>query len=406
MTILRCRKAWWWLLAATLLTFGPLPTAAVHSDAPTASSEGVRDAKTIGEITQESLPASQREPIPYIAPDALPFADRYPSLFMGLEGIASDAHDEPVPSKTLRTPEPIEPPPLSELRVVLDWYLSPHHATLLVARERGYYDRHGLEVTLNLPADPSLPPKLLAASQADLVVGRQTQLHMLVDEGLPLIRVATLMATPLASLVVAADSDIDTLAKLSGKTIGYSLDDSLAPVLTSMLMQHDISLDDLTLEHVNFGLGQALIEQRVDAVIGPLRHILPHQLAEEGLLTRSFPAEEHGMPRSDDLILIANRHALTTQRDKIRRLLFALEDATEWIVNYPDDAWELLVNAEPGLNTAANRRAWPDTLRRLALRPSALDAHRYDALQTHLHEHGYIEERHAIERLAIDLNAL
>ena len=51
------------------------------------------------------------------------------------------------------------------------------------------------------PADPTMPPKLVAA-KADLAVDYQPQLQMQVAEGLPLVRIATLVNSPLNSLIV------------------------------------------------------------------------------------------------------------------------------------------------------------------------------------------------------------
>ncbi|APX94978.1 hypothetical protein BWR19_09580 [Halomonas sp. 1513] len=400
---LRTRKARWALPIVIAMTLGAA-TAALGDEPEDAEPPAPR-VDPVTEIGPEALPASQRDPIPYVDPAALPFAAQHPILFDAFPRPVPEVSEEPVPSITMRTPEPLDPPPLDELRIVLDWYLSPQHAALLIAQARGDFERHGLSVAFNVPADPSLPPKLLAAARADLALGRQAQLHLLVDRQLPLVRIATLMPTPLSSLVVAADGDIETLADLADKRIGYALEDSLTPMLAGMLAQYHLSLDDLLLEYVNFSPAQALLEGRVDALIAPLRQVLPHHLDEEGLRVRSFAAEAYGIPRHDGLILMANRDTLASQRSEIKRLLNALEDATEWIINHPDEAWELMTLNYPSVASTINQRAWPDTLRRLALRPSALDAKRYAGLQTYLYEQGHIETRQPLERLAIDLHA-
>src|ERR1700692_1218425 len=57
-----------------------------------------------------------------------------------------------------------------KLSVVLDWFVNPDHAPLVIAKEGGYFARHGLDVDLIAPADPSAPPRLVAAGQADVAV--------------------------------------------------------------------------------------------------------------------------------------------------------------------------------------------------------------------------------------------
>ena len=80
-----------------------------------------------------------------------------------------------------------------ELTVILDWFVNPDHAPLIVANEAGFFSEVGLEVELVAPANPNDPPKLVAAGKADLAISYQPQLHLQVDQGLPLMRIATVV---------------------------------------------------------------------------------------------------------------------------------------------------------------------------------------------------------------------
>ncbi|WP_244516077.1 ABC transporter substrate-binding protein [Halomonas daqiaonensis] len=311
-----------------------------------------------------------------------------------------------VPAIALRPAEPIAPPPVTSLKIMLDDYPSPRHAALFVAREKGMFASRGLEVILATPADPDVPSKLLAASRVDLAVARQPLLHLQVDRGLPLVRVATLIATPLSALVVREDGRIETPARLAGSRIGYSDMDSRDVLLAVLLRDASIRDDEIETEALHFRLDDALREGRVDGVIGAMRHLLPRQLADEGLATRVLRIEELGIPLHDGLVLLANRDQLGEKRDAIRRLVNAIEEATAWIANHPGEAWSLIASAEPALDTAVNREAWEMIRTRLNLSPAALDQGRYRRFENYLFEAGLIEERHPVSRLAIDPGAL
>ena len=69
-----------------------------------------------------------------------------------------------------------------KLSLMLDWFVNPDHAALIVAQQKGFFAEHNLEVDIIEPADPSLPPKLVAAGKTDLAVDYQPQLHIQVDE--------------------------------------------------------------------------------------------------------------------------------------------------------------------------------------------------------------------------------
>ena len=103
-----------------------------------------------------------------------------------------------------------------KMTVLLDWFVNPDHGPLIIAQENGYFADVGLEVDIVAPADPSAPPKLVAAGQADIAISYQPQLHLQIAEGLPLVRVGTLVATPLNCLLTLEDGPIKTLADLKG----------------------------------------------------------------------------------------------------------------------------------------------------------------------------------------------
>ena len=159
------------------------------------------------------------------------------------------------------------------LTVMLDWFINPDHAPLYVALERGYFAEQGLDVRFVAPSDPNDPPKLVAAGRADIAVSYQPQLHLQVARGLPLRRIATLVATPLNSLVVLADGPIETIADLKGKKVGFSVGGFEDALLGAMLERHGLTLDDIELINVNFSLSPSLISGQVDAVIGAFRNL-------------------------------------------------------------------------------------------------------------------------------------
>jgi putative hydroxymethylpyrimidine transport system substrate-binding protein len=314
----------------------------------------------------------------------------------------SDSVD-PVPRMTVMPPEPLAPPPLKTLEIMLDWYPGPQHAALLLATQNGQLERRGLAVTLITPADPTLPTRLLAAGRVDLAVSRQPLLHLQVDRGSPLLRVGTLVDLPLAGLLLRDIPSLTSLGQLAGKRIGYSDEDSRELLLPVLLGPHGIGLGELELVDVNFGAVTAMEEERLDGVITPQRLTQSRRLGDQGVATRLLKVEEFGLPSHEGLILVANRDHLGNKREAIRRLLDALAETTAWMIEHPEAAWQRLAEQEPALDTAANREAWMATLLRLSARPAALDQGGYQRFEAFLHERGLVEELTPVDKLAIDL---
>ncbi len=288
-----------------------------------------------------------------------------------------------------------------KMTVLLDWFVNPDHAPLIVAKEKGFFAEAGLDVTLIAPADPNDPPKLVAAGKADLAVSYQPQLHIHVAQGLPLVRVGTLVATPLNALVVLADGPVKTIADLKGRKIGFSIGGFEDALLTAMLSRHGLALADVTLVNVNFSLSPAIIAGQVDGVIGAFRNFELNQMDLVGHPGRAFYPEEEGVPPYDELILVANKQSLGQGR--LRGFLDALERGVQYLVNHPDAAWSLFIKAHKDLDDELNRRAWRDTLARFALRPAALDSVRYERFAAFLKGRGLIKAVPPLGSYAVEL---
>ncbi len=290
-----------------------------------------------------------------------------------------------------------------KMTVLLDWFINPDHGPIIVAQENGYFADEGLEVEIVPPADPSAPPRLVAAGQADLAVSYQPQLHLQIHEGLPLKRVGTLVATPLNCLLVLKDGPIKSLSDLKGKKVGFSVAGVEEAVLTAMLNAHGVSLDDIEMINVNFSLSPSLMTGQVDAVIGAFRNFELNQMDIEGVPGRCFYIEEEGVPPYDELIYVANPE--TMDADKIARFLAATEKATQYIVNNPKESWEIFAATSTELQDELNARAWVDTLPRFALRPAGFDAGRYARFEAFLKDSGMIDSINAVSDIAIDVTA-
>ncbi|WP_170370370.1 ABC transporter substrate-binding protein [Ruegeria arenilitoris] len=290
-----------------------------------------------------------------------------------------------------------------KMTVLLDWFVNPDHGPIIVAQENGYFAEQGLEVEIVPPADPSAPPRLVAAGQADLAVSYQPQLHLQIHEGLPLKRVGTLVATPLNCLLVLEDGPIKTLADLKGKKIGFSVAGVEEAILTAMLNVHGVSLDDIEMINVNFSLSPSLMTGQVDAVIGAFRNFELNQMDIEGVPGRCFYIEEEGVPPYDELIYVANPE--TMDKDMIARFLAATEKATQYIVNNPEKSWEIFADTSPELQDELNARAWVDTLPRFALRPAGFDAGRYARFEAFLKDSGMIDSINPVSDITIDVTA-
>lgn len=288
-----------------------------------------------------------------------------------------------------------------KLTVMLDWFLNPDHATLVIAEKLGLFKKAGLEVVLIEPSNPNDPPKLVAAGKADIAISYQPQLHLQHAAGLPLTRIATVVATPLTTLLVLADGPIKKISDLKGKKVGFSVGGFEDAILSAMLEKHGLKSSDVELVNVNFSLSPSLISGQVSAVIGAYRNFELNQMDIVGRPGKAFYVEEEGVPGYDELIVVANNANLGDPA--LAAFVAALEAATQFAINHPTAAWEIFKSYKKGLDDELNKRAFRDTLPRFALRPGAMDTGRYQRFAAFLVERGLIKEVGSVADYAVEL---
>ena len=288
-----------------------------------------------------------------------------------------------------------------KITLLLDWFVNPDHGPIIIAQEKGIFEEAGLKVEIIPPANPSDPPKLVAAGKADIAISYQPQLHMQVHEGLPVTRIGTLVATPLNCLLVLEDGPIKKLSDLKNKKIGYSISGMEQALLSAILKKANVNKDEVEYINVNWSLSPSLMSKQVDAVIGAYRNFELNQMKIEGVKGRCFFIEEEGVPPYDELIFIVNNEKI--DKEMLTLFLDSIEKATQYIINHPTETWEIFANYSKELNNELNEMAWFDTIPRFALRPAALDKKRYIRFENFLYEEGLIDKKYSFEKMAIEI---
>ena len=105
----------------------------------------------------------------------------------------------------------------TKIKLGLDWFINPDHAPIIIAEQYGYFKENGLKVAIIEPADPNDPPKQVAAGKIDIAISYQPQFHLQIDQSLPIVRLGSLVSTPLNSLVVLKDGPIKSRKYLKNK---------------------------------------------------------------------------------------------------------------------------------------------------------------------------------------------
>ena len=258
----------------------------------------------------------------------------------------------------LRGRMPLAPAKSAPVTVLLDWYISQDQAPVLIANINGYYKQHNLDVKIVELSDPSMAPKLVANHQADLAISYGGSYAHQLQEGLAVKQVGTLVDRPLNCLIYFSQSNIHSPKDLKNKRVGFTDPNDDFLLLKAVLKSGGLSINDVTLINVQSTLLQSLMLGKVDIATDMMRNIEPVVFAHHGFTSRMFCPEDFNVPNYSELIYII--HAGQTP-DKINAFLRAVAEATRYIEEHPEEAWEKLKTTYPKFDTEINHEIWQKT---------------------------------------------
>lgn len=238
---------------------------------------------------------------------------------------------------------------LVEVTLALDWYENANHAGILLAQANGHFADAGLYVEVFVPADPTTVLQTVGAGRDTFGVTYHQDVLYARDQDVPVKSIAAMVQHPLNSIMVLADSDIQGIADLKGKTVAMVGVPSDEAYLATMLESAGLTIDDVETVNVGYDLMPAVLSGRADAVIGVY---WTHEtiLAEhEGYPVRYFQVEEHGVPDYYELVIVAGEETIADQEKMVTRFLNALRKGYRDAEADPDAALELLLETSEEL---------------------------------------------------------
>jgi len=292
---------------------------------------------------------------------------------------------------------------VDKLTVLLDWYVNPDHAPLVIAKEGGYFARHDLDVDLVVSSDASAPPKLVAAGKADVAISYQPDLMLQVKEGVPVVRFGTLIDTPLNCLIVLKGGPVKSLADLKGRTVGYSAASFQDAYLNAILGTVGLKASDVKTINLNYNLIPPLLAGQVDAIMDGYRNVELIQLELDGHPAEAWFPEQNGVPGYDELIYVV----ASDKRDdpRLPRFLAAIKEATAFIDDHPDEALAMFLKAHTDLDNDLTRKQFAATVSYFPKDPGELDRAKYLGFAGFLTMNGLLDKQPLLDTFAVELPA-
>jgi putative hydroxymethylpyrimidine transport system substrate-binding protein len=239
-----------------------------------------------------------------------------------------------------------------KLTLDLDFYPNPDHAGIYMAEKEGFFAEAGLEMEIDAPSDPAASLKDVAAGRADLAITYEPEVMLAREEGLDVVAVGALVNQPLTSLIWLNSGGKDAIkgvADLKGKTVSYAGISYQEAFLKTILARAKLTLSDVNLVNVGFGLLPSLVSGKSQAMLGGYSNVEGVDLRERGKNPVITPVDQLGVPTYDELVFVARRSSLAENGQKIRLFISALKRGTEAAVKSPKAASEAILAANSSL---------------------------------------------------------
>lgn len=282
--------------------------------------------------------------------------------------------NEVVASKTA-SPQLTQENNLDQVIILLDGVVAPRHAYFYVADQLGLFAQSNLDVKMIAGADTATTIKLLRNSQVQYALLSGTETASLLQKAEPISIIGTIISTPLPSLATFGNKAPRSIYEFKGKTIGlFANDDSTEKMLKTMLEIAGLSTKDVTIVRGKGSALTALSSKKYDAVMVDDRiKFLATARLNNKTISYLHP-EQAGVAVTDGLVLISRTD--TVGKPITGKLLQALEIASQFSVNNPEEAFSLMTDKVEPLKNKQMQYQWQEAQRRLSRSPSSFSQYR------------------------------
>ena len=250
--------------------------------------------------------------------------------------------------------------------VQLDWLPNAQYAGLLVAKEQGWYEHAGLDVTI-VPLDQTTSDPVGPVVRGACVVGCADGLALLKARaaGQPIKVFATMLQASPLGIVTLRSSGIDRLESLKGKTVGLHPYDRAQ--LEILLKPHGLSLADVKIKEIGDDI-ESLPAGKIDAQVV---YLIDEKVAMEnkGLALNVFPGYESGYLTYSQAYFTRENY-LAGHPAQLESFIEISNHGWQYAFEHPDDIAHMLVAKYlPGGDVSYQRRSI-DELKKFAMQES------------------------------------
>ena len=249
-----------------------------------------------------------------------------------------------------------------QLTLQLKWVTQAQFAGYFVAKDKGFYDEVGLDVTIK-PGGPDInPSQVIAGGGADVVVDWMPSALATREKGVPLVNIAQVFQKSGMMLTCRNDSGVTSPDKFAGKTLGVWFGGNEYPFLNWMAklgLKTDGSAGGVKVLKQGFNV-DPLLQKQADCIstmtYNEYWQVIDAGMKPEDLTT--FKYEDQGVATLEDgLYTLEATLQDPAKVEKLAKFLKASMKGWDYAVANPDEAAMItLENDETGAQTEKHQK--------------------------------------------------
>lgn len=243
------------------------------------------------------------------------------------------------------------------LTLQLKWVTQAQFAGYYVAKEKGFFDEAGLDVTIKAGGPDINPSQVIAGGGADVVVDWMPSALATREKGVPLVNIAQFFQKSGMMLTCRKDAGIKSPKDFKDKTLGVWFGGNEYPFLNWMNKlgyKTDGSAGGVKVLKQGFNV-DPLLQKQADCV-STMTYNEYWQVIDGGLKAKelvTFQYEKEGVATLEDGLYTLDKNLSDPAMvDKLARFVKAAQKGWDWAVKNPKDSVKIvLANDATGAQT-------------------------------------------------------
>lgn len=242
---------------------------------------------------------------------------------------------------------------------LLNWYLNPYHTPIIVAKELGFYQQQGIELSILEPTDPSDVTKIIGQNEIPLGLKAMVHCYAARNRGLNLTAIGTLLDEPPTGLISVKEKNIHTVPDLIGKRIGYV--GEFGKIMVDQLAQQaNISPHEYETQRIGMNAAHAILTDKVDCAIGLscFQQIEIEAAGHACHMLRIDRLAHLGCCCFCSIMFVVNEQFMRQEGALLTHFMQATLQGMTFTRENPEAAFDCLKTSKPSLNTPIYKKIY------------------------------------------------